>query len=74
VSDDKASMLIPILAAEACFANGRRPPVNLRFLFEAEEEIGSPACRGWCEGIATIWLRRGARRRTAACGAPIGRA
>jgi acetylornithine deacetylase/succinyl-diaminopimelate desuccinylase-like protein len=43
VSDDKASMLIPILAAEACFAEGRRPPVNLRFLFEAEEEIGSPS-------------------------------
>jgi len=46
VSDDKASMLIPILAAEACFANGRRPPVNLRFLFEAEEEIGSPSMPG----------------------------
>jgi acetylornithine deacetylase/succinyl-diaminopimelate desuccinylase-like protein len=43
VSDDKASMLIPILAAEACFAAGEPPPVNLRFLFEAEEEIGSPS-------------------------------
>jgi acetylornithine deacetylase/succinyl-diaminopimelate desuccinylase-like protein len=43
VSDDKASMLIPILAAEACFANDATPPVNLRFLFEAEEEIGSPS-------------------------------
>jgi len=42
VSDDKASMLLPILAAEACFAAGQRLPVNLRFLFEAEEEIGSP--------------------------------
>jgi acetylornithine deacetylase/succinyl-diaminopimelate desuccinylase-like protein len=42
VSDDKASMLQPILAAEAFFAAGQRPPVNLRFLFEAEEEIGSP--------------------------------
>jgi acetylornithine deacetylase/succinyl-diaminopimelate desuccinylase-like protein len=41
VSDDKASMLLPILAAEAFFATGQRPPVNLRFLFEAEEEIGS---------------------------------
>ncbi len=41
ISDDKASMLLPILAAEAFFANGQRPPVNLRFLFEAEEEIGS---------------------------------
>ena len=41
VSDDKASMLLPILAAEAFFSAGQRPPVNLRFLFEAEEEIGS---------------------------------
>ncbi|MGE5243686.1 MAG: dipeptidase [Betaproteobacteria bacterium] len=43
VSDDKASMLLPILATEAFFAAGTRPPVNLRFLFEAEEEIGSPS-------------------------------
>jgi acetylornithine deacetylase/succinyl-diaminopimelate desuccinylase-like protein len=43
VSDDKASMLLPILAAEACFAAKRPPPVNLRFLIEAEEEIGSPS-------------------------------
>jgi acetylornithine deacetylase/succinyl-diaminopimelate desuccinylase-like protein len=42
VSDDKASMLLPILAAEAFFTAGQQPPVNLRFLFEAEEEIGSP--------------------------------
>lgn len=41
VSDDKASMLMPILAAEAFFLAGEKPPVNLRFLFEAEEEIGS---------------------------------
>jgi len=41
VSDDKASMLLPILAAEAFFLAGEKPPVNLRFLFEAEEEIGS---------------------------------
>jgi acetylornithine deacetylase/succinyl-diaminopimelate desuccinylase-like protein len=46
VSDDKASMLLPILAAEAFFAAGQRPPVNLRFLFEAEEEIGSPDLPG----------------------------
>ena len=43
VSDDKASMLLPILATEAFFATGGAPPVNLRFLFEAEEEIGSPS-------------------------------
>jgi acetylornithine deacetylase/succinyl-diaminopimelate desuccinylase-like protein len=41
VSDDKASMLLPILAAEAFFLAGEKPPVNLRFIFETEEEIGS---------------------------------
>jgi acetylornithine deacetylase/succinyl-diaminopimelate desuccinylase-like protein len=41
VSDDKASMLLPILAAEAFFLAGDKPPVNLRFIFESEEEIGS---------------------------------
>lgn len=41
VSDDKASMLQPILAGEAFFLAGEKPPVNLRFLFESEEEIGS---------------------------------
>ena len=43
ISDDKASMLLPILAFEASIAAGAPPPVNLRFLFEAEEEIGSPS-------------------------------
>jgi len=42
VSDDKASMLQPVLAANAFFEADRKPPLNLRFLFEAEEEIGSP--------------------------------
>lgn len=51
VSDDKASMLIPILVAEAFFAAGE-PPVNLRFLFEAEEEIGSPSLPGVVRGLA----------------------
>ncbi len=41
VSDDKASMLLPIMAAEAFFLAREKPPVNLRFIFEAEEEIGS---------------------------------
>jgi len=61
VSDDKASMLIPILAAEAFFATGQRPPVNLRFLFEAEEEIGSPSLPGLV----------GDRREALACDAVI---
>ena len=41
VSDDKGPMLIPIAVAEAFFAAAGGPPVNLKFLFEGEEEVGS---------------------------------
>ena len=41
VSDDKGPMLIPIEVAEAFFAMAGRLPVNVKFMFEGEEEIGS---------------------------------
>lgn len=41
-SDDKGGMLIPILAAEAMLKTRGRLPVNVRFFFEGQEEIGSP--------------------------------
>ena len=41
-SDDKAGVLIAIQAVEAYTAGGSMPPVNLTFLVEGEEEIGSP--------------------------------
>ncbi|HEX9367157.1 MAG TPA: dipeptidase [Vicinamibacterales bacterium] len=41
VSDDKGPMLIPIAVAEAFFATAGCLPVNIKFLFEGEEEIGS---------------------------------
>ena len=41
-SDDKGNMLIPIIAVEAMLAKGENLPVNLKFFFEGEEEIGSP--------------------------------
>jgi len=41
VSDDKGPMLIPIKVAEAFFATTGGLPVNVRFLFEGEEESGS---------------------------------
>jgi acetylornithine deacetylase/succinyl-diaminopimelate desuccinylase-like protein len=41
VSDDKGPMLIPIAVAAAFFAIAGRLPVNVKFLFEGEEEIGS---------------------------------
>jgi acetylornithine deacetylase/succinyl-diaminopimelate desuccinylase-like protein len=43
VSDDKGPMLIPIKVAEAFFAIAPELPVNVKFMFEGEEEIGSPS-------------------------------
>jgi acetylornithine deacetylase/succinyl-diaminopimelate desuccinylase-like protein len=41
VSDDKGPMLIPIEVARAFFAVTGRLPINLKLVFEGEEEIGS---------------------------------
>jgi len=41
-SDDKGNMLAPILAAEALLQSEDGLPVNLKFFFEGQEEIGSP--------------------------------
>src|SRR5262249_18499836 len=41
VSDDKGPMLIPIAVAQAYFAATGGLPVNLKLLFEGEEEVGS---------------------------------
>lgn len=41
-SDDKGGMLIPILAFEAMLRAKGKLPVNVRFFFEGQEEIGSP--------------------------------
>lgn len=41
-SDDKGGMLIPILAFEALLKTNGRLPVNVKFFFEGQEEIGSP--------------------------------
>jgi acetylornithine deacetylase/succinyl-diaminopimelate desuccinylase-like protein len=41
VSDDKGPMLIPIAVADAFFATSGRLPVNVKFMFEGEEEVGS---------------------------------
>jgi acetylornithine deacetylase/succinyl-diaminopimelate desuccinylase-like protein len=43
VSDDKGPMLIPIEVAEAFFAETGSLPLNVKFMFEGEEEIGSPS-------------------------------
>jgi acetylornithine deacetylase/succinyl-diaminopimelate desuccinylase-like protein len=41
VSDDKGPMLIPIKVAEAFFAVAGALPINVKCMFEGEEEIGS---------------------------------
>jgi len=41
-SDDKGNMLIPIIAVEALLCTDGALPVNLKLLFEGQEEIGSP--------------------------------
>ena len=41
-SDDKGNMLIPILAFEALLKSDGELPINLKFFFEGQEEIGSP--------------------------------
>jgi acetylornithine deacetylase/succinyl-diaminopimelate desuccinylase-like protein len=40
-SDDKGPLLIPIKVAEAFFAVQGRLPINVKFMIEGEEEIGS---------------------------------
>ena len=41
-SDNKGNMLIPIIAVEAILQTNGTLPVNVKFLFEGQEEIGSP--------------------------------
>ncbi len=49
ISDDKGPMLIPIKVAQAFFATGGELPVNLKCMFEGEEEVGSPSLEGFIE-------------------------
>jgi acetylornithine deacetylase/succinyl-diaminopimelate desuccinylase-like protein len=41
-SDDKGSLFIPLAALDAIKSVAGAPPINLKFLFEGEEETGSP--------------------------------
>ena len=42
-ADDKGQILIQVAAVEALLATQGRLPVNVRFLYEGEEEVGSAA-------------------------------
>ena len=48
-SDDKSPLFIPINVAAAYFRSEGRLPVNLIFLYEGEEEIGSPSLEPFVE-------------------------
>jgi acetylornithine deacetylase/succinyl-diaminopimelate desuccinylase-like protein len=41
-SDNKGNMFIPIIAVEALLRTAGNLPLNVKFLFEGQEEIGSP--------------------------------
>lgn len=41
-TDDKGNMLVPILAVEAMLRSEGTLPLNVKFIFEGQEEIGSP--------------------------------
>ncbi len=41
-NDDKGNMLLPILACEALLETTGALPLNVKFFFEGQEEIGSP--------------------------------
>lgn len=43
ISDDKAPLMIPITVVASYFRTEGQLPVNVIFLFEGEEEIGSPS-------------------------------
>jgi acetylornithine deacetylase/succinyl-diaminopimelate desuccinylase-like protein len=45
-TDDKGPMLVPLKVAEAFLDQHGALPLNVRFLFEGEEEIGSPSLAG----------------------------
>lgn len=46
-SDDKGNMLTPILATEAMLQVRGTLPVNVKYFFEGQEEIGSPQLAGF---------------------------
>jgi acetylornithine deacetylase/succinyl-diaminopimelate desuccinylase-like protein len=46
-TDDKGNLFIPVIVAEAMLKTGGKLPVNLKFLFEGQEEIGSPDLPGF---------------------------
>jgi acetylornithine deacetylase/succinyl-diaminopimelate desuccinylase-like protein len=54
-TDCKGGLYTAVAAVEALMANDGRLPVNLKFFFEGQEEIGSPSLMPWI-GANAEWL------------------
>jgi acetylornithine deacetylase/succinyl-diaminopimelate desuccinylase-like protein len=46
-SDDKSGVMIPIWAVETMLRTDGKLPVNIKFIFDGEEEIGSPSFKSY---------------------------
>jgi acetylornithine deacetylase/succinyl-diaminopimelate desuccinylase-like protein len=49
-SDDKGGLLGAVQAVEAVLKSDSKLPINVKFMLEGEEEIGSPFLGGWVGG------------------------
>lgn len=49
-TDDKGNMFVPIIVAEALLKTRGSLPLNVKFLFEGQEEIGSPQLPDFISG------------------------
>jgi len=59
-SDSKGNLLSHIKAVEAFVRSGKKVPLNLKFLFDGEEEIGSPSLPGFVEANRELLKADGA--------------
>lgn len=53
-SDDKGNLFVPLKALEAIVQTAGAPPLNIKLLFEGEEEIGSPHLPALFERFADL--------------------
>ena len=59
-TDSKGNLLSHLKAVEAFIRTGNEVPLNLKFLFDGEEEIGSPSLPGFVEGNRELLQANGA--------------
>ena len=54
-TDDKGQIFTHVKGAEAWIKTAGKLPINLKFLIEGEEEVGSHALEKFWKNIATAW-------------------